>query len=115
MKKPKALRFSAQGKGAMDCFLAASAAAVIAAVVAVVAAAAVVAEDTAVAAAAEEKDKNDDPPAAVVVSEHEISPRKNIFIRAGGSFVSVFAGMLYDMKTFRCWLLRNLQNERRTL
>lgn len=97
----------------MDFLSAASAAAVVAAVVA---SAAVVAIGIAVSAAAEEKDKDDDPPAAVVVSEHEISPRKEIFIRAERIFLfSVFAGMLYDMKTFRCWLLRNLQNEWRTL
>ena len=67
---------------------------------AVVATAAVVAV-TVVSAAAEEKDKDDDPPAAVIVSEHEISPRKKNLYRLRAFR---FAGMLYDMKTFRRWL-----------
>ena len=54
-----------------------------------------------VAAAAEKKDKDDDPPAAVIVSEHEISPRKKNLYRLRAFR---FAGMLYDMKTFRRWL-----------
>lgn len=82
----------------MERLSAASAAAVVAVVVAAVVAVAV----TVVAAAREEKDEDDDPPAAVVVSEHEISPRKKNFIYRRRNFR--FAGMLYDMKTFRRWL-----------
>lgn len=83
---PKALRFNRRAKAYGTIGSAAAAAAVIAATIV---AAAVVVAVTIVAAAAEEKDKNDDPPAAVVVSEHEISPRKKIFISARNLFFAL--------------------------
>lgn len=99
MEKPCAFT---QGRGIVDCLSAAAASTVVVAATASTAAA-IVAESS-VATAGEEKDKNNDPPAAVVVSEHEISPRKKKLYIGFGSF-PFFAGMLYDMKTFRRWLL----------
>ena len=97
---PKSPAVLAQGKRLMDRLSAATASAVVVAAAASVIAT-VVKAVTVVAAAAEKKDKDDDPPAAVIVSEHEISPRKKNLYRLS---VFRFAGMLYDMKTFRRWL-----------
>ena len=98
---PKSPAVLAQGRWLMDRLSAATAAAVVVAATSIVASAAVIITVTVVSAAGEKKDENDDPPAAVIVSEHEISPRKKKLYRLS---VFRFAGMLYDMKTFRRWL-----------
>ena len=96
---PKSPAVLAQGKRPMDRLSAATASAIVVAATSVVAT--VVEAVTIVTTAAEKKDEDDDPPAAVIVSEHEISPRKKNLYRLRAFR---FAGMLYDMKTFRRWL-----------